>query len=155
MEHKDKIIITGANGFVGSSLVKILSSRGYNIVPLVRKAVSCELAPYIAIGDYCDFNEWDSLMPGVDVIVHLAAKVHQPGDAVEENYLAINVDVSKKIALAARRCGVRRFIYLSTVKVNGELTRSGDKFSGTGQASPKDAYGRFKVTGRKNTAGCV
>jgi nucleoside-diphosphate-sugar epimerase len=144
VEHKDKILITGANGFVGSALVKMLSSRGFSVVPLVRKANPRDATGCKIIGDYRNFKEWGSLMPGVDVIVHLAAKVHQPQEAVEKNYFSINVDVSKKIALAARNSGVRRFVYISTVKVNGELTTMGEKFSGIDQPSTQGAYGRSK-----------
>lgn len=149
MERKGKIIITGANGFVGSALVKMLSSRNFSVVPLVRKAGPRGEAGCKVIGDYRDFNEWDSLMPDVDVIVHLAAKVHQSQDVIEKNYFAINVDVSKKIALAARHSGVRRFVYISTVKVNGEYTGIGEKFSGIDQPSPQGAYGRSKYQAEK------
>jgi nucleoside-diphosphate-sugar epimerase len=149
VEQKDKIIITGANGFVGSALVKMLSSRGFSVLPLVRKADTHGAKGCKVIGDYRDFNEWGSLMPGVDVIVHLAAKVHQPRDAIDKSYFAINVDVSKNIALAARQSGVRRFVYISTVKVNGELTSTGEKFSGIDKPSPQGAYGRSKCQAEK------
>jgi nucleoside-diphosphate-sugar epimerase len=149
VEQKDKIIITGANGFVGTALVTMLSSRGFSVVPLVRRADPGGATGCKVIGDYRDFNEWGSLMPGVDVIVHLAAKVHQPRDAIDKSYFAINVDVSKNIALAARQSGVRRFVYISTVKVNGELTGMGKKFSGIDQPSPQGAYGRSKYQAEK------
>lgn len=149
MEQNRKILITGANGFVGSALVRLMVARGLDVLPVVRTAPLESAPTSVGIGDMLDFDGWESLMSGVDVVVHLAAKVHQAEGVSEEEYRAANVDVTSKMAAAARRAGVRRIIYLSTVKVNGERTAAGEKFSGNDKPAPEDAYGRSKLGAEK------
>jgi len=149
VKHKGKILITGANGLVGSALVAMLNSQGFSVVPLVRTAHLDSQVDYTPVGDLLDFDDWEPLLQGVDVIIHLAAKVHQPEPVPEQDYFSVNVDATIKIASAARQAGIRRFIYLSTVKVNGEVTANGEKFSGSDQSSPQDAYARSKWQAEK------
>jgi UDP-glucose 4-epimerase len=122
----------------------MLAGQAFDVVPLGRSAGSNDPDNYHAIGDYTEVDDWSSLLAGADVVIHLAAMVHQLQEVGELAYRHMNVDVSARIAEAARQAGVRRFIFLSTVKVNGEVTARGRPFSGTDKPAPEDAYGRSK-----------
>ena len=119
------ILITGANGFVGRELVSLLAKAGHKLRLSTRKGdliSSGSLAvPSFATGDIQTFDDWDLHLTGVDTVVHLAARVHQmdgqAGDA-RQAYLHSNVDATVRLAEAAVRCGVKRFVFLSTIKVS-------------------------------------
>lgn len=103
--------------------------------------------PSIAVGDIGPKTDWSAAVTGCDAVVHLAAHVHvmrrQAGDAAGE-FHRVNVEGSENLAHQAARAGVRRFVFLSSVKVNGEA--SGERaFVETDPIMPKDAYGVSKA----------
>lgn len=137
MKHIPKIFITGANGFVGSNLIKILEKRH---IPFV--AGSREL-----YGDLTTQKNWDALISGFDVVVHLAARVH----VMEENesqpleaFRKVNLQATLNLARSAKSCDVKRFIYLSSIKVNGEETFE-KPFLASDSPAPLDPYGVSKM----------
>lgn len=136
--------ITGPNGFVGTTLRKRLSSykthevRGLSRTP--RSAMDIE------IGDIGPDTKWQSALSGIDCIVHLAARTHLIDDAAAnplDEYRRINVQGTRQLALQAASCGVRRFVFVSSIKVNGERTIN-NPFSETDTPKPEDAYGISK-----------
>ena len=141
-----KILITGANGFVGKQLTTLLESRGFQLLLATRKDIQAD-SPVVSIGDIDSFDNWAGLLSGVDIVIHLAARVHQidENDRAATYYQRTNVDVTRRLAAAAIKYGVKRFIFLSTIKVNGEETLNGDTFSATDIPSPKDAYSKSKL----------
>lgn len=143
-----RILITGATGFIGAALCRSLADRG----TLVRRALH-SAGPAdprfedALVGDIGGATSWQSALTGVDAIVHLAARTHvmdeHAADPLAE-YRRINVDGTRALADAARAAGVRRFVFLSSIKVNGEAT-FGKPYSEDDAPRPEDAYGVSKL----------
>ncbi|MFT6310509.1 MAG: nucleoside-diphosphate-sugar epimerase [Porticoccus sp.] len=142
------VLVTGASGFVGKVLCQKLLDSGVNLSVLTRRPL--ELDPHAR---QHVFKGLEAIQPqpqwfdGVDIVVHLAARVHQM-QADPENETALqmaeNCDATVKLASMAAKCGVKQFIYLSSIKVNGEHTDGREPFSELDIPAPKDAYGLAK-----------
>ena len=136
-------LITGANGFIGKVLIKRLSQDGHLVSALVRKKIE---VPYsnetFLIPSINAKTNWAELLKDRDVVIHLLARVHIMNDKASDplmEFRKINVDVTIALAKEAARQGIKRFVFLSSVKVNGEST-SDHPFSETNLAHPQDAY---------------
>lgn len=146
-----KLLITGATGFVGSRLLQALIESDLNeIVVATRRNM-----PDLPIKCVCFLNEglsgtanWTAALSGVDLVVHLASRVHVMEDK-ELNPLAafraVNVTGTVKLARQAAAAGVKRFLFLSSVKVNGEGTKHGRPFREVDKPAPLDPYGISKM----------
>ncbi|WP_343327512.1 UDP-glucose 4-epimerase family protein [Pseudomonas putida] len=139
------MLVTGASGFVGSALVaKLLASEAFLPVCALRNLGSfpCEQVLFDL-----ESGPLIGTLQGVDTIVHTAARVHVMG-AAGSNQLDVfrqtNVEGTLKLARCAVQAGVRRFIFISSVKVNGERTSPGKPFTPFDQPAPVDAYGISK-----------
>src|ERR1039458_356594 len=128
------ILVTGATGFVGGALVKRLSRETGVMVRAAGRASKATFeAPVqmVCVGDLSAVTGWSAALPGIDVVVHLAARVHvmneQSADPSEE-YRRTNVDGTEVLARAAAEHGVRRMVFVSTAKVNGDR-KSGRPFT--------------------------
>ena len=146
----DTILVTGATGFVGTALVASLLSEQRKVCAVVRDAFSKipSAAGQLQMDDLSVLSDWTDKLAGIDCIVHLAARVHVMKETVADPLTAfrqVNVDGTLNLALQAAKAGVRRFIYLSSVKVNGELTAPGRPFKESDIANPQDAYGLSKL----------
>lgn len=144
-----KLLITGANGFIGKALCATLMSGNYDaghyrINAAVRTFAVCPDAVVpIIVGDIDAKTDWTEALQAVDVVIHLAARVHlmrddAPGPLAE--YRKTNVDGTMNLARQAVQVGVRRFIFISTIKVNGEYTLPGCPFTADDMPAPVDAY---------------
>lgn len=145
----EKLLVTGADGFIGTSLCQTLLARGIPFVPCVRKLPSTPLlGPRVfETGDLGGPVDWTLALDGCSVVVHLAARVHVMYEQTvnpETVYRAMNVDATMRLADQASEQGVRRFIFVSSVKVNGERTLS-RPFHASDPPAPEDAYGRSKL----------
>jgi len=146
-----KILITGATGFVGGALLKQLGQMpGYHIVALARRPIGD--IPHnttVVISD--DFSVPDDdypLLKGLDVVVHCGARAHQMHDNPEtclEEYRRVNVTGTLMLAKQAAEAKVKRFVYLSSIKVNGEMTEAGKSFTAEDTPAPADPYGVSKM----------
>lgn len=139
-----KILVTGANGFVGSALCPALRARGIDVVPVVRNATRRQ---QLSVGNIGPATHWESLFNGADVVVHLAARVHVMDDQSRDPlamFRAMNVAATINLARQAARCGVKRFIFVSSAKVNGDVSRN-SPFSVFDQAAPAEPYGVSKM----------
>lgn len=132
-----KIFITGSNGFVGKNLIKELDQKHIPYLAGDRKYY----------GDIEKQTNWTELLDSCDVVVHLAARVH----VMEEKeidplvvFRKINVEATINLAQAAKQVGVKRFIYISSIKVNGEETGEAP-FSAADKPHPQDPYGVSKM----------
>ena len=138
---KNKIFITGSNGFVGRHLVKQLITRNMPFIAGNR----------LLYGDLTTQDFKETILDEVEILVHLAARVHvmdEHDSASIFKFRQTNVLATIKLANAAKEKGVKRFIYLSSVKVNGEST-TGIPFSADDKPAPEDPYGISKMEAEK------
>ena len=143
--------MTGASGFIGRALLgyaaefSALSWRGSSRRPNQILPVGVEHVP---IGDLSGRTNWSSALAGVNAVVHSAARVHVMRDPVTDplaDYRRVNVDGTLALAEQAARAGVRRLVFLSSVKVNGESTIPGQAFAADDDPAPQDPYGVSKL----------
>ncbi|ENN84214.1 UDP-glucose 4-epimerase [Rhizobium freirei PRF 81] len=138
------ILVTGATGFVGQALCAELSRRQMAYRPISRVS----RPGFTAIGAIDATTDWAAALAGVSIVVHLAARVHVMNESAADPlaaFRAVNVDATVNLARQAARAGVRRFIFLSSIKVNGEETAPGRPFRASDAPHPEDAYGRSKL----------
>ena len=140
--------MTGAGGFIGRALCARLASTRVPHVAAVR-AISrhdARRAEYVALGDFAA-ADWQDVLTGVDAIVHLAGRAHVRGRDADAPtpYIVANVHVTRRLAEAAARSGVRRIVFASSVKVYGEATESGRAFRAGDASAPQDAYAKSKA----------
>lgn len=142
-----RILITGAGGFVGRALCSALQQEQLTAIAAVRRIPGgTGLAREIAVGDLGPDNDWQAALQGVSCVVHLAARTHVLNDRSPDplaKYRHINVAATAHLARQAARSGVRRFVFLSSVKVNGESTGS-HPYREIDDPRPEDAYGISK-----------
>jgi nucleoside-diphosphate-sugar epimerase len=144
------VLVTGATGFVGEHLCQHLLAQGYRVTAVGRKdnfAIEHECLRYIVKEHIDGETNWQDCLQDIQVVIHLAARVHHMQDkglAALEKYQEVNVKGTKQLAAAAIANQVKRFIYISTIKVIGEKTiemplRAED------QPRPTDAYSLSKL----------
>ncbi len=144
------IFVTGASGFVGSALVAHLAQQGLRVRACSRQVVApvndcVEVVPNI---DLLTVHDLKYLFTGVSSVVHAAARVHVMNETSSDplaDFRLMNVEVTLRLARQAAAAGVMRFIFLSTIKVNGECTPLGQPFLATDQPNPQDAYAISKL----------
>ena len=149
------ILITGATGFIGSALVRSLVSHpSFSISAAVRDSS----VPFPAgvhtfqVGELDSHCDWSRPLQGVNVVIHTAARVHVQSDNRVDSLAKCrraNVVGTLNLARQAKLAGVQRFIYLSSIKVNGEATLSGNPFSAEHQPAPVDPYAISKYEAEK------
>jgi nucleoside-diphosphate-sugar epimerase len=145
------ILLTGATGFVGRALANRLSSNdaALRVVAAIRKAdadLPNGVVP-IYVGDVLPNTDWQAALQGIHTVVHLAARVHVMNDKSPDplsTFLQINAQGTANLARQAATAGVKRFIFMSSIKVNGELTQPGQTFTAEDVPAPEDPYGVSK-----------
>ncbi len=144
-----KLLVTGANGFVGRALCDALRRNGHEVAAGVRRP--CGLANEVTLPALdADWATWDFVQPSLacDVVVHLAARVHvmqEAGPVATSLYRSVNAIATLALARAAANAGVQRFVFLSSIKVNGESTSADEPFIAADSTTPKDPYGISKM----------
>src|SRR3989338_6522851 len=139
-----KFLVTGANGFVGKPLCAELLRQGQSVRAALRSANSpVENVEMAAVGSIDGKTDWTEALRGVGVIIHLAARVHvmreTAGDPLAE-FLEVNLHGTVNLAQQAARAGVKRLVYVSSIKVNGEQTGATQPFTELDEANPQDPY---------------
>lgn len=149
-EHDNPVaaLVTGGDGFVGSRVCDLLARRDYRITSASRNAAArAGAGPYRRVAlDLTGHGDLRPLLEGVDCVVHLAARTHVMRDTAADplrEYRRINTEGTSKLATAAARAGVRRFVFLSSIKVNGEQTTT-RPYTEADEPHPEDAYGITK-----------
>jgi UDP-glucose 4-epimerase len=138
----ERIVVTGADGFVGGALVPYLRARGHEVQALARNA-----APgVLAIGNLTEFSDWARVLQGASIVVHLAARAHVMKETAPDpdaEFSRINVEATRRLALASRESGVRRLVFLSSIGVNGTSTGV-EPFREADAPRPTEPYARSK-----------
>lgn len=150
-EKKLTVAVTGAGGFVGRPLVVALGGDGRFAVRACFRSLP-EQVPRLAasyeVGDIAEGNRWTTALAGADAVVHAAARVHAMAETAADPLAAfrrVNVEGTVRLARAAVDAGVRRFVLLSSIKVNGESTPIDRGFTEDDAPAPRDPYGRSKL----------
>lgn len=140
------VLVTGVTGFIGSRLVNQLSTaRSCSVRALVRRQSDrlVGMVEQFPIQSLLDHDDWSAAFDSVDVVLHLAARVHVTRDTVADplaEFRRVNVDGTLSLARRAADSGIRRFVFLSSIKVNGGSTPRGHPFMADGKPAPEDAY---------------
>lgn len=146
----ENILVTGANGFIGRELCKRLITDGFNVRAAIRTTDKINQMPSgvisVQVGNNFSKTDWPSVLDGIEGIVHLAARVHvmqeQSSDPLSE-YRRVNFLGTENLACQAASAGVKRFVYLSSIKVNGEGRI--EPYKESDEEKPKNPYAVSKL----------
>ncbi|MBC7489914.1 MAG: NAD-dependent epimerase/dehydratase family protein, partial [Glaciimonas sp.] len=142
------VAVTGANGFVGNALCAAAVDRGIAVRGIIRSAFDLPAGvEKLVVSCFDDKTDWRNGLAGCEVVVHLAARVHVMQDLVIDalaEFRLVNVQSTLHLARQAATVGVRRFVFISSVKVNGESTQLKHPFKADDGYAPQDAYGQSK-----------
>lgn len=134
-----RILVTGASGFVGRALCARLAAAGHAVIPAVRRKTG--LAREVMVGEIGRSTDWRAALEDCDVVVHLAARVHVMRDDVDDSLAAfrqVNTEGTLNLARQAAQAGVKRFVFVSSIKVNGE--GRDEPYRETDAPAPEDGY---------------
>jgi nucleoside-diphosphate-sugar epimerase len=149
-----RILVTGASGFVGSHLIPALLADDHDVVAALRRPGSAYCSAEVIVPDIAADTDWRAALEGVEVVLHLAARVHvMKEDSTDPLVEHRRINAAGTLALAeqAAACGVGRFVFLSTIKVNGEATH-GQPYRDTDTPDPRTPYGVSKLEGERGLA---
>ena len=143
-----KLLVTGASGLVGQALCSALVGQGVAVRAATRSAQpNVAGLDGVSLGDMTAQTNWQAALSGISIVVHLAARVHVMHDDSADplaDFRRVNVLGTLNLAQQAAAAGVRRFVFVSTAKVNGEQTLPGQPFTEADTPNPQDAYGLSK-----------
>jgi nucleoside-diphosphate-sugar epimerase len=146
-----RVLVTGGAGFVGGHVIGGLAALdGIDVRAAMRSRSTAlgEAFDTVVGNELAPDSDWTSALSGVDVVVHLAARVHvmreRSADPLSE-FRRVNVEGTRALARQAAKAGCRRFIFLSSIKVNGEETAVGRPFTEADAPRPRDPYGISKL----------
>ena len=141
-------LLTGATGFVGQAILsRLLASRSHEVTAALRSVTGFDRCVAHGIGDLTGSTNWSTSLTNQQVVIHAAARAHIMKDEVADplaEYRRVNVEGTLNLARQAAAAGVRRFIFISSVKVNGEQSPPGRPFTAEDIPSPADPYGVSK-----------
>jgi nucleoside-diphosphate-sugar epimerase len=144
-----RVLVTGANGFIGTALCEVLERHGHGVIAVVRPSSLFKTStPQNVVRLELMQNEaqWLATMESVDCVVHLAAHVHRMNELADQisRYRAVNSQGAGFVAERAAAAHVKRFVLLSTIKVNGEGGEN-VRYGPASQPCPQDEYGKSKL----------
>lgn len=142
-----KVLITGSSGFVGSALsASVVASEKFDVLQVVRKKNSeINSNNYIVVGPFTADTDFTNALANVDVVIHLAGLAHMKnnfGSDLAKNFKTVNVDATYNLAKQSVAAGVKRFIYLSSIGVNG--FKNDTPFTCFDSEQPMDNYSKSK-----------
>ena len=139
-----RILSTGSTGFVGKALMSALHIKRHEIsAPMRAQSESSASLNSFLVGDINAATNWSTALQGADAVVHLAARVHVMRDTADnplKEFRSVNTEGTLNLARQAAAAGIRRFIFLSTIGVNGNSTSLGRFFTETSASLPHDFY---------------
>ena len=142
------LLLTGSSGFLGQHLLQEIIAQGDDFKLLNRRLLdNVDVNKQVLVDDFKAIDRSDKLFSGIDIIVHCAARVHVMNDTISDPLKAfrdVNVFGTMHLAKAAAKSGVKRFIYISSIKVNGESTTQTKPLRFDSKRMPLDPYGVSK-----------
>ena len=148
-----RFLVTGANGFVGQYLCDELLRQGHSVRAAVRSAnLPADNTEVAVVGAIDGETNWADALRDVDVVIHLAARVHVMKDTAADplaEFLKVNMQGTANLACQAAAAGVKRLVYASSIKVNGERTTEAQPFVESDEPDPQDAYATSKWWGEQ------
>jgi nucleoside-diphosphate-sugar epimerase len=146
------IALTGATGFIGNFLLRELSRRGYRLRVLLRRPTSMPLESASAVvGDLARPQNMAAALADVDAVIHSAGIAHAMSGVPEDDYRVLNTEATLRLARAAQRAGVKRFIFLSSIRAQSGPSADGVLTEAL-PPQPTDAYGRSKLAAEQGLA---
>lgn len=143
-----RILVTGANGFVGLQVCAALALGGHTVVRATREAAHAQGSqPEIAVGEVGPDTQWAAALVGVEAVIHLAARVHILRETIADplsEFRRVNVAGTERLARAAVAAGVRRFVYVSSIGVHGRNIASGP-LTEEHSVAPYSPYSKSKL----------
>jgi nucleoside-diphosphate-sugar epimerase len=144
-----KILVTGGNGFIGKAICENLKKKNYtiNIASRTDLVSNFKGLRFYKINEIDENTKWSQALDKVSCLIHCAAKTHVMKKFKKNSLISfrrVNVQGTINLAKQAAACGVKRFIFLSTIKVNGERTEKSKKFKYNDIPKPEDFYGISK-----------
>lgn len=144
----EALLITGANGFVGLSLCLAALLRGFRVKGATRNVAHLDAGvENVVVGQVDESTNWDKVLQGVNVVIHLAARVHVMHDRAASplaEFRRVNTAGTEHLARSAAASGAKRFVYVSSIKVNGEGVANDYAYRETDAPAPQDPYGISK-----------
>lgn len=146
------LALTGATGFIGQHLQRELPQRGYRVRVLLRRPTPVALpATSAVIGDLAQPRNMAAALEGVDAVIHSAGLAHRMSGRPEDDYRVLNTEATLALARAAQRAGVKRFVFLSSIRA--QCGSSSDAvLTEALPPAPTDAYGRSKLAAERGLA---
>jgi nucleoside-diphosphate-sugar epimerase len=143
------VLLTGASGFVGKAVLAAAKRRGVEVRPVFRSHASTDgQSGAVLVPELDGETDWAQALQGVSVVIHAAARAHvmreEALDPLTE-YKRVNVQGTSNLARKAAAAGVQRFVFISSIKVNGEATSPDRPFTADDAPAPEDAYGISKA----------
>jgi len=137
-QNHSRVLVTGASGFIGRALCDPLALAGHVVTPAVRRESG--LPNEVVVGEIGASTDWRDALAGCDAVVHLAARVHETNDTQDPLalYRSSNTEATLNLARQAAGAGVKRFVFISTIKVNGEGRDA--PYRESDAPAPVDAY---------------
>jgi nucleoside-diphosphate-sugar epimerase len=147
------IALTGATGFIGQSLLNELPKRGFRVRVLLRRPAEAPLgASSAVIGDIAAPQNMAAALRDVDAIIHSAGLAHAMSGRPEDDYRTINTEATIRLGRAAERAGLKRFVFLSSIRAqSGPVAQNA--LTEDDEPAPTDAYGRSKLEAERGLAG--
>lgn len=152
-----RVLVTGANGFVGRRMVDYLRLHGWDVTAATRTGSEtfAEGIRVVRVGGLSPTTEWGEALRDVTAVIHLAGRAHRPGEAGENTrdlYISDNALASEQLARQAVKSGVRRFILMSTALTLGQSSPSGGAFNDNSPPNPPDVYAESKLEAERRVA---
>ena len=143
----EKILVTGATGFVGRALIQKLIDLNFSVVAGVRHKTPSQSVAHVEMGNFSSGADHTAELQDFDIVIHLAARAHIMHDTASDplaEFRKINTAGTLNLALQAAQAGVKRFIFISSIKVNGEMTTNDSAFQVELVKPPTDPYALSK-----------